>query len=99
MVCNDCGRLHTKYFILHITNIHTYTYTFEFWSYLIAICITFTWLNAAATITHVVKLDVATVQRRLPFGGSVYYTEVSSMWLLFNNYNSIELKNKLVQLC
>ena len=29
----------------------------------------FTWLNVAATITHVVKLDVATIQGRLLFEG------------------------------
>ena len=46
-----------------------------------------------ATITRVVKLDAATIQGRLLFEGSVYYTEASSMWLLFNNYNSIKLKS------
>ena len=49
----------------------------------------FTWLNAAATITIVVKLDAATIQGRLLFEGGVYYTEASSVRLLFNNYNSI----------
>ena len=56
----------------------------------------FTWLNAVATITHVVKLDAPTIQGRLLFEGGVYYTEAPSMRLLFNNYNSIELKNKRV---
>ena len=54
----------------------------------------FTWLNAAATITHAVKSDAPTIQGWLLFDDGVYYTEASSMWLLFNNYNSIELKNK-----
>ena len=56
----------------------------------------FTWLNTAATITHVVKLDAATIQGRLLFEGGIYYTDTSSAWLLFNNYNFIELKNKWV---
>ena len=47
-----------------------------------------------ATITHVVKLDVATIQGWLLFEGGVYYTEASSVWLLFNNYNSIKLKKR-----
>ena len=51
----------------------------------------FTWLNTTATTTHVVKLDAATIQGKLLFKGGVYYTEASSVWLLFNNYNSIEL--------
>ena len=52
-----------------------------------------TWLNATATITHVVKLDaaMATIQGRLLFKGGVYYIEASSVWLLFNYY---ELKNR-----
>ena len=52
----------------------------------------FTWLNATATITHVVKLDTATIQGWLLFKGSVYYTEASSVGLLFNYYNLIKLK-------
>ena len=54
----------------------------------------FTWLNATATISYVLKLVVATNQGQLLFEGDVYYTEAPSMRLLFNNYNSIELKNK-----
>ena len=34
----------------------------------------FTWLNAAATIRHVLKIDAATIQRRSLFEGGVYYT-------------------------
>ena len=34
----------------------------------------FTWLNAAATIRHVLKIDAATIQRRPLFEGGVYYT-------------------------
>ena len=33
----------------------------------------FTWLNAMATITHVVKLDVATIKGWLLFKGGIYY--------------------------
>ena len=54
----------------------------------------FTWLNATATVTHIVKLDAATIQGQLIFEGVVYYTEASSLQLLLNNYNSIELKNR-----
>ena len=39
----------------------------------------FTWLNAAASITNVVKLDAATIQGWLLFEGGVYYTKPSSM--------------------
>ena len=35
--------------------------------------ITFTWLNAIATISYV-KVDVATIQRRPLFKGSICYT-------------------------
>ena len=57
------------------TTVHTY------------VCTIFTWLNAAAstTITHVVKLDAATIQGQLLFDGGVYCTEASSVQLLFNN--------------
>ena len=44
----------------------------------------FTWVNAATTTTHVVRLDAAIIQGRLLFEGGVYYTEASSVWLLFN---------------
>ena len=43
---------------------------------------------------HVLKLDAATIQGWILFEGSVYCTEAPSMWLLFNNYNLIEMKNK-----
>ena len=42
--------------------------------------------------THVVKLDAATIQGQLLFDGCIYYTQASSMQLLFNNYNSVELR-------
>ena len=45
-----------------------------------------------ATITNVAKLDAATIQGWLLFEGGIYYTEASSVQLLFNNYNSIELR-------
>ena len=45
-----------------------------------------------ATITHVVKLDAATIQGWLLFDGGVYYTETFNIRLLVNNYNSIELR-------
>ena len=54
----------------------------------------FTWLNTMDTISHGLKLDAATIQGWLLVEGGVYYTEAPSMWLLFNNYNLIELKNK-----
>ena len=54
----------------------------------------FTWLNTTTTISYVLKLEAATIQGRPLFQGGVYYTEVASVRLLFNNYNSIELKNK-----
>ena len=50
----------------------------------------FTWLNAAATISYVLKLDAATIQGWPLFKGSVYYTEAARVWLLLNNYNSIQ---------
>ena len=75
---------------LHTYNINIYIHTYVY----IYIHIIFTWLNAVATITHIVKLDVATIQGRLLFESGIYYTEASSVQLLFNNYNSIELKNK-----
>ena len=52
----------------------------------------FTWLNTAATISYVLKLDAVTIQGRPLFEGGIYYTETASMWLLFNNYNLIELE-------
>ena len=45
----------------------------------------FTWLNAAATISNVLKLEAVTIQGWLLFEGDVYYTEAPSMQLLFNN--------------
>ena len=37
---------------------------------------------------------ISAIQGWPPFEGRVYYTEASSMRLLFNNYNLIELKNE-----
>ena len=53
-----------------------------------------TWLKAVATISHVLKLNMATIQRWPLFEDGVYYTEAPNVWLLFNNYNMIELTNK-----
>ena len=50
-------------------------------------------INTAATISHVLKLDMATIQGQPLFEGGIYYTEAASVRLLFNNYNSIKLKN------
>ena len=46
----------------------------------------FTWLNAVATISHIVKLDVATIQGQQLFKSNVYYTEAPSVELLINYY-------------
>jgi len=42
----------------------------------------FTWLNAAATISPVTKLDAATIQGRLLLEGGVYCTKHYYMRLL-----------------
>ena len=46
--------------------------------------IVFTWLNATATISHLLNFDATTIQGQPLIEGSVYCIEAPSIWLLFN---------------
>ena len=49
-----------------------------------------------ATISHVLNIDVATIQGRTLIEGGVYCTEAHSVWLLFNIASLIKLKTSQV---